>query len=180
SYTFVESWDSAACQENAVRTSRLLTGHTLIGNTQGGQYAHLKNKLIDLLDEENDAFGKSLNDLVHDEVFRNTFSNLMHEDSFQKKSYRNLDASFDDVRRKYKHFMKKFRVYLPPTINMGILMLMLVFKSTLYYTNIFAFLSFTFFAMISYYGYKFAKLQRIRESYKSFDRKKGFRKPIKY
>ncbi|ANQ06104.1 Uncharacterized protein PCOAH_00004060 [Plasmodium coatneyi] len=312
SYTFVESWDSVPCQENAVRTSRLLTGHTLIGNVQGTQYPYLKNKLIELLDEENDASGKSLNYIVHDGVCRNTFSNPIHEDNSQQRSYRNLDASFDHIRRtnemkrrlqkeskgtndsldidcfhddeessrtpssmalerydksrcsrkyltsalkkrtssgsiqfdykpeenfetlkkmvmkvsgaenpfergfigalqkfdkkfeiellrsvndkalsdydecryktaigKYKHFMKKFRVFLPPTMNMAILMLMLVFQS-LFIPGIFTFLSFTFFSMMSYYGYKFAKINKMKRHYRNFVKTGRFRKPIEY
>ncbi|KMZ80048.1 hypothetical protein PVIIG_01828 [Plasmodium vivax India VII] len=318
SSTFVESWDSAACQENAVRTSRLLTAqHTLIGNSRTGQYKFLKNKVIDLLDDEYDdeAFGQTLNELVQDQAFRNTYRNIIQDEKFQKRSYRDLDASFDDMREiyeikkgvqkksektddsldmdcfyddeassstsassmalekyekprksrksarserkkrrrstrakkydykheenfetlkdmvikasaeeepseggmmgalkkfdkqfevellrsvkdkalsdydeckfkagkgKYQHVMNKFRVYLPPTINMAILMIMLVFQSTLFNAHIFAFFSLTFFAMIAYYGKKFAQLHKMKKFYKGFDRRGSFRKPIKY
>ncbi|CAA9986638.1 Plasmodium exported protein, unknown function [Plasmodium knowlesi strain H] len=313
SYTFVQSWDSAACQENAVRTSRLLTSHTLIGNTQAAQYPYLKNEVMDFYDEEYDTSEECLNQLVHREARGNTFSNRIHEGNFQRRSYYNLDASCDVLRgtneikrglqkkskgtnssldidyfyddedapctstskelarcdksissrkyitpglkgktstesrlfdykpeenfgtlkkliieasaaeppskdgiivalkkfdkkfevellrsvydkalsdydeckyktgkRKYKHFMRKFRVFLPPTMNMALLMLMLVFQSTLFFTGIFSFLSCTLFTMMSYYGYKFAKIQKMRTCYRNFVKNGTPRKQIKY
>ncbi|EUD67842.1 hypothetical protein C922_02031 [Plasmodium inui San Antonio 1] len=96
SYTFLESWETGSCKQKAVRVSRLLTRDSPIITPQQGQYSYLKNKVLDLLNEEHDSFGR-IYDLTHGEVFRNPFTNLIHEDRFRKKSYRNLDASSDDM-----------------------------------------------------------------------------------
>ncbi|GAW79395.1 Plasmodium exported protein, unknown function [Plasmodium gonderi] len=325
SCAFGESWENTEYQGNglnAMRTSRVLLGETAVERAQLGDYAHLKHKIIDILGEDDDAFGKRLNDLAKDDVFRSRFNKLIHDETFQKsfddlsRSMSNFDLSFDDLKSidnlkkktekkkknrnsfnldnfyddeddvesktekptkskmalekygkskksnkgskisskdskstssgisifgvelkpesleemvskgpkyeeqysngfmdtlrrldkefeielirmvkdkslsdyeeckyksddgKYQHVLRKMRIFLPPTFNMAILMIMLVFKS-LFFPYIFTFFSMTFVAMGVYYAYKFEKINRMSRLYKHFNKKGNLRNKSK-
>ncbi|GAW84101.1 Plasmodium exported protein, unknown function [Plasmodium gonderi] len=326
SCTYGESWQNSVNQYNGLnfmRTSRLLIGETSILKARGGELAYLKDRINDLLIEDDDDFGKRLNDLEHDDLFRNRFNKLIYDESNQKyldtrnDMNGNLDLSFDNLinthdqnkelkkkkklkrnnsldldnfydedsfeykndnfpnlhmelepykkskkskktfqygkknkkstslgknkfdavlepeslkemvmkastreerasggfldtlirldkefevellraikkksfsdyeeckfktqEGKQKHFMRNFRIYLPPTVLMAILMIMMTFK-VFFNVYIFAFLSISFFAMAIYYAYKFSEINRMNELYKSFSKKINFKKQVK-
>ncbi|GAW84103.1 variable surface protein [Plasmodium gonderi] len=107
SCTFGKSWNNWVNQANCLnfmRTSRLLIGETSLERARGREFAYLKDRINDLLNEDDDdVFGKRLNDLEHDVVFRKKFNKLIYDESYQKKldalndMNGNLDLSFDNI-----------------------------------------------------------------------------------
>ncbi|GAW84115.1 Plasmodium exported protein, unknown function [Plasmodium gonderi] len=97
----------------------------------------------------------------------------------KKKSFSDYEeCKFKTYGGKQKHFMGKFRIYLPPTVLMAILMIMMIFKD-FFNVYIFAFLSMAFFAIALYYAYKFTEINRMNELYKSFSNKINSSKKVK-
>lgn len=88
--TFRKSLKSEFSQTKTLKTrfSRLLKGETEISNTQN--YSNLKDRIINLLEEDDHLFGKRLNELAHDKTFQSRFNKFMYdnyEENFNDSHY---------------------------------------------------------------------------------------------
>ncbi|SBT57480.1 Plasmodium exported protein, unknown function [Plasmodium ovale wallikeri] len=63
------------------RVNRLLKGETEVLYTQN--YSNLKDRIINLVEEDDHVFGKRLNELAHDNTFQNIFNKFMY-DNYEK------------------------------------------------------------------------------------------------
>ncbi|CAG9471761.1 unnamed protein product [Plasmodium vivax] len=61
-----------------------ITDHAESDLSEEQKYASIKNKIIMLLEEDDDNFGKRLSALVNDDEFREHFSNFIHKDASEK------------------------------------------------------------------------------------------------
>ncbi|SBT86846.1 Plasmodium exported protein, unknown function [Plasmodium malariae] len=88
------------------------------------------------------------------------------------------DTGFHECRfktgyEKFLAFLDKAKIFIPPTVNMMILMLMLPIVS--YIGPIFGLAAFTFSVMTIYYVYKFCKMKKVHRDYKIMNKSKNFK-----
>ncbi|SBT74155.1 Plasmodium exported protein, unknown function [Plasmodium ovale] len=86
-----------------VRTSRLLRGETDVDIAASPKYSFLKEKIINIVEEDDDTFGKRLNDSAYDDVFRKRFNHFINADDEIENEY--------DTSRKYNKFDKPSNSY---------------------------------------------------------------------
>ncbi|SBT58505.1 Plasmodium exported protein, unknown function [Plasmodium ovale wallikeri] len=99
-------------------------------------------------------------------AIKSTSSNDYNECKYKKK------------KGKYLFFLRKARVYIPPTVNMFLLMVMLSLPTLP--TTLFAITSLAFFVMMSYYGYKYTKVTNMSKIFKKFSKTNKFKRKINF
>lgn len=88
-------------------------------------------------------------------------------------------SDYDECKYKKKKgkilfFLNKAKVYIPPTVNMFLLIMMLALPTLP--TTLFAITSLVLFAMMSYYGYKYTKITNMSKIFKKFSKTNKFKR----
>ncbi|CAA9988050.1 Plasmodium exported protein, unknown function [Plasmodium knowlesi strain H] len=110
------TWDKRTHPQNS--TLHTAHGRILKGDIEPEtqqRYKALKERIIDLLDEDDESFRDRLNALTHDGIFREEYDELMSEYTLEKLS--NALKRYDDFEKRVNPFKNNKRKKTPRSVS---------------------------------------------------------------
>ncbi|VUZ95527.1 Plasmodium exported protein, unknown function [Plasmodium vivax] len=108
SLTTANTWDKRIFPQNSTlhtAPGRILKGDIELGTQQ--RFKELKERIINLLDEDDESFKERFNALTHDGIFRKEYDELMTEYNLEKLS--NALKRYDDFEKRVNPFKNNRR-----------------------------------------------------------------------